>query len=239
MGKIRNVRSDKKITFKPEYPYVIVCEGMDEYSFLIAYLTYLEQNEKEKFVDCHNVVDFGGINDMNKLLKDIKQLPKYDDMRGFLIVRDAEHDANAAVKSLQLQIKNTWNIDMDNTGTIQTTDDGMKVGFFLLPGFDEKVNFISGTLEDLCLDIIGDIDEPLSANDLLQCVDEYIDCITKKRGKSMKWLHKNRLHMYFSSTDKFVGYKLGETAKKGAFDLSSPRLLHLKEMIFQMQGDTL
>ena len=230
---------EKKIKFKSEYPYVIVCEGKDEYSFLIAYLTHLEQNEKERFVDCHNVVDFGGINDINKLLNDIKQFPKYDDMKGFFIVRDAEGDANAAIKSLQSQIKNTWDIDIDNTGTIQTTDDGIKVGFFLLPGFDEQGNFINGTLEDLCLDIICDIDEPISANNLLQCSDEYIDCITKKRGKSMKWLHKNRLHMYFSSTDKFVGDKLGEAAKKGAFDLSSPRLSRLKEMIFQMQGETL
>ena len=230
---------EKKIKFKSEYPYVIVCEGMDEYSFLIAYLTYLEKNEKERFVDCHNVVDFGGINDMNKLLNDIKQLPKYDDMKGFLIVRDAEGKADDAVKSLQLQIKKTWNIDIDDTGTLQTTNDGIKIGFFLLPGFDEQGNFINGTLEDLCLDIIGDIDEPLSASNLLQYTDEYIDCIIKKRGQSMKWLHKNRLHMYFSSTDKFVGDKLGEAAKKGAFDFSGSKLSHLKEMIFQMQGDAL
>jgi len=70
---------EKKIKFKSEYPYVIVCEGKDEYSFLIAYLTHLEQNEKERFVDCHNVVDFGGINDMNKLLNNTKRPSSEDD----------------------------------------------------------------------------------------------------------------------------------------------------------------
>ena len=237
MGKIRNARSDKKITFKPEYPYVIVCEGMDEYSFLIAYLTYLEQNEKEKFVDCHNVVDFGGINDMNKLLNNIKNLPRYDEMKSFLIVRDAERDANAAVKSLQLQIKKTWDIDIDDTGAIQTTDDGVKVGFFLLPGFDEQGHFLNGTLEDLCWGIIDDSHDSLNDNSLLQFIDKYMCDIAQRRDKPWIWPHKNRLHLYFSSTDEFVGDKLGEAANEGAFDLSSPRLSHLKEMIFQMQGD--
>ena len=235
MGKSPNVRFDQKIRFKPEYPYVIVCEGMDEYSFLLSYLKHLEKNEQERFIDCHNVVDFGGINDMNKLLNDIKQLPKYDEMKAFLIVRDAERDADAAVKSLQLQIKRTWNVDIDNTGAIQTTDDGMKVGFFLLPGFDEQGNFLNGTLEDLCL---GIIDDSLNENSILQCVDKYMCDIEQRRDKPWIWPHKNRLHLYFSSTDEFVGDKLGEATKKGAFDLSSPRLSHLKEMIFQMQGDT-
>ena len=62
MGK--RTGNNAQIKFNPQYPYTIVCEGVDEYYFLIAYLDYLERNEREKFVDCHNVVDFGGINDM-------------------------------------------------------------------------------------------------------------------------------------------------------------------------------
>ena len=115
-----------KNKFDSDHPYVIICEGMDEYSFLIAYLSYLEKYEKDRFSDCHNVVDFGGINDINKLLNDIKNFPKYDDMKGFLIVRDAELDANAAIQSMQSQINRTWGIDINDTGTIQTTDDGKK-----------------------------------------------------------------------------------------------------------------
>ncbi|MBQ1510043.1 MAG: hypothetical protein IIZ54_04000 [Selenomonadaceae bacterium] len=234
MGK--RTGNNAQIKFNPQYPYTIVCEGVDEYYFLIAYRDYLERNEREKFVDCHNVVDFGGINDINKLLNDIKNLPKYDEMKGFLIVRDAERDANSAVQSMQMQINRTWGVNIDATGAIKTTADDMKVGFFLLPGFNEQGNFADGTLEDLCLDIICDSSDPISAKDLLKCTDEYIDCVTEKRKKNLIWVHKNRLHSYLSATDKFVGDKLGEAAQKGAFDFSSKKLAPLKEMIFQMQG---
>ena len=114
MGK--RTGNNAQIKFNPQYPYTIVCEGVDEYYFLIAYLDYLERNEREKFVDCHNVVDFGGINDINKLLNDIKNLPKYDEMKGFLIVRDAERDANSAVQSMQMQINRTWGVNIDDVG---------------------------------------------------------------------------------------------------------------------------
>ena len=183
-------------------------------------------------------VDFSFLYIYYKLLNNIKSLPKYDEMKAFLIVRDAERDASASVKSLQLQIKKTWGIDIDNAGTIQTTDDGIKVGFFLLPGFDEQGHFLNGTLEDLCWGIIDDsYDSRLRENSLLQFVDKYMLDIEQRRDKPWIWPHKNRLHLYFSSTDEFVGDKLGEAANEGAFDLSSPRLSHLKEMIFQMQDD--
>lgn len=223
-----------KRKFLPEKPYVIICEGADEYFFMIAYLDYLEKTE-QLFQDCHNVIDFGGTNDVGKGIDDIKIYPHYEDMKGFLIIRDAEADAVAASTSLQDHIKRTWGIELDASGRIQTDSEGVKVGFCLLPGINEDGHFRNGTLEDLCLDIITDAKEPIAASNLLPEVDDYVYRIQEKRGAEMRHLHKNKLYLYLSSTDTFVGSKVGEAAKYGAFDLNSDKLAYLKDLILQMQ----
>ncbi len=232
--KQKKNNTEEKATLKPNLPYVIICEGKDEYYFLISFLTYLVKNEAS-FQDCWNVIDFGGINDINQALENLIKYRNYQAMKGFLIVRDAEKDVGAAIASLKDRIKRTWQIELEDSGAIQTAPDGMKVGFFLLPGVDESKRFISGTLEDLCLSIVHDAREPLPAEEILAKGEIYLKHLCKKRGKEMIHPHKNRLHLFFSSTDQFVGDKIGEAAKKGAFDFSNPRLAQLKNLILQMQ----
>jgi len=225
---------NKNVKFNPEKPYIIICEGADEYFFLIEYLNYLE-NTEALFKDCHYVIDFGGIDDVNNGIEDIKIYPHYEDMKGFLIIRDAETKVNSAVESLQYRIKETWGIEIKETGEIKTDKDNVKVGFFLLPGKNEQGRFRNGTLEDLCWDILLDSKESVSLEKLLNSVDDYITKIEKIREEDMKRRHKNKLHLYFSSTDLFVGSKIGEAAKYGAFDFSNEKMTDLKKMILQMQ----
>ena len=224
----------ENIKFNPEKPYVIICEGADEYHFMIAYLNYLERTER-LFQDCHHVIDFGGIDDVGKGIDDIKIYPHYEEMKGFLIIRDAETNATSAVDSLQHDIRQTWGLEIEATGQIQKDEEGVKVGFFLLPGVNEDGHFRNGTLEDLCLDIITDAEEPISVSNLLPEIDKYLYKIQETRGAEMRHLHKNKLYLYLSSTDTFVGSKVGEAAKCGAFNLNSDKLAYLKDMILQMQ----
>ena len=224
-----------KIKFRPEYPYVIICEGKDEYAFLISYLNYLEKNE-EAFVDCHNVIDFGGITDVNQGLKNLKMYPGYEDMKGFLIVRDAERDARGAVRSVKHHVKQVWGLDLDDDGEIRISDEGVKIGYYLLPGLDEGGSFVNGTLEDLCVDIIAGSSDSTYAEDLMLITDNYMLNLIENRGKNFICPHKNRLHLFLSATDKYVGAKVGEAASWGAFDLASPKLAQLKKLILQMQG---
>lgn len=75
---MHNKRSN--IKFRAEYPYVIICEGKDEYAFLLAYLEYLERNDA-LFIDCHNVIDFGGITDVAQGIKNLKMYLDFADAR--------------------------------------------------------------------------------------------------------------------------------------------------------------
>ena len=229
----RNNTEEKEI-LNPNLPYVIICEGKDEYYFLISYLDYLAKNEPD-FQDYCNVIDFGGIDDINQALENLTKYRNYQAMKSFLIVRDAEKDVSAAIASLKERISRTWQIKLDDSGAFQATADKNKVGFFLLPGMDESKRFISGTLEDLCLDIAQDSKGPLSAKEILKQEESYLQHLIVKRGKEMIRPHKNRLHLFFASTDSFVGDKVGEAANKGAFDFSSNKLSRLRDMILQMQ----
>ena len=233
-GKNSN-NSFGKVTFKPECPYVIICEGKDEFSFLIAYLNYLQKNE-ESFIDCYNVLDFGGITDVSQGIDNIKKYPHYEDMKAFLIVRDAELDAEAAKCSIKNHVKQVWEIDLKDNGEMKVSNDDTKIGYYLLPGIDENGEFSNGTLEDLCLDIIDARIDKIPTSEVLSSVDKYMGEVIAQRGKDFSRPHKNRLHLYLSSTDEYVGAKVGEAAKWGAFDMSSPKLDMLKRMILEMQN---
>lgn len=234
----KNKRKDDKsrqILYK-EYPYVILCEGQDEKNFLIWYLEYLKKNE-QTFQDKHNIIDFGGNEDLERTLKTISLTDFYDDMKSFLIIRDAERDVEVAIKFLKAQIKRNWNINLEADGAPKKNSDGVKVGFFLLPGMNESGNFRNGTLEDLCLELVQiPSRENISAKDIYSLTLEFLTEIKNRRNIDFSRIHKNRIHALLSGTDKFVGMKIGEAAKSGAFDLSSEYLSIFRKRILQMQN---
>jgi len=218
----------------PSQPYVIICEGKDEKKFLINFLEYLKKTN-DSFQDCHRIIDFGGIDDVRQGLQNIKNIRHYGKMKSFLIIRDAEKDAMGAIDSVISIIKKVWGVDLGIDGGIQQDDTGVKIGFFLFPGMGENGKFRDGTLEDLCVDLLRDFEEPISAKEILALTDEYLRNITKIREKEMIRHHKNRIHVFFSGTDKFVGSKIGEAADKGAFDFSNTKLLRLQKLILETQ----
>ena len=223
-----------KIELIPNQPYVIICEGKDEKKFLINYLKYLKKTN-DSFQDCHRIIDFGGIDDVRQGLQNIKSIRHYGKMKSFLIIRDAEKDAIGAIDSVVSVIKKVWGVDLGHDGGIQQDDTGVKIGFFLFPGMGDDGKFRNGTLEDLCVDLLRDFEEPISAKDLLTLTDDYLRNITKCRKKEMVRHHKNRIHVFFSGTDKFVGSKIGEAADMGAFDFSSTKLLRLQKLVLETQ----
>jgi len=105
-----------------------------------------------------------------------------------------------------------------------------RTAFILFPGFSEseegKEILETGTLEDHCLAMVDEVR-------IIKCVDEYLACV-KGAGKEIKHEHKARLHTYLSGKDKFVGLKVGEAARAGAWDWNHPRLEKMKEIILAM-----
>ena len=182
----------------------------------------------------YNIIATNGVDNIKEFIKKCKNYDNYAYVKSLLFIRDADQNAKGAVNSLQNQISAAWNINLDNFGNYKSDDNGLKIGFFIMPGLNEKGEFRNGTLEDLCLEILHIQEENINYSGIISQVDLYIKNIEEVRGKNFKTSHKNRLHLCFSSTDKFVGSKIGGAAKKGAFDFNSNKLIRLKDMILQM-----
>jgi hypothetical protein len=94
-----------------------------------------------------------------------------------------------------------------------------KIAFMFFPGFD-KAGLRAGALEDRCLDIVKDFST-------FGCVDAYIQCL-QSNANEIKRSHKTKLHAYLSGKNDFVGLKIGEGAKAGAWDWEHSKLKHSK-----------
>ena len=90
----------------------------------------------------------------------------------------------------------------------------------------------NGTLENLCLDILNmNVNDNFVNYSTLNYSREYIYNIEKKNNYNLSRQHKNLLHAYFSSTNRFVNMKIGEAARAQAFDWDSKNLSDLREFL--------
>lgn len=175
------------------------------------------------------VQDFGGINDLDYFLDMIKVLPNYEKVPAILIVRDAETNPEGAIQSIQNSLmKNDFNVPSEPYLYIPGKP---SIEFAILPGnVNSDGKYSSGALEDLCMLTVKE--EPL-----LKKVDEFLETI--QREVKLTHLHKSRLHTYLAVNDKFVGMKLGEAARAGAWDWKHPDFSKLKQALLDIEQATL
>jgi len=169
--------------------------------------------------------DFGGIDGLTVFIGNLMRTEGFEMVKHILVLRDAETDANKAVDMVQSAFRmnglpvpaqaHIWKKETNSTET----------AFTLLPACNEEP--FSGTLEDLCWDIL--VDE--HAGEMRTDVISFINEIKKNYGTVTVHEHKSRLHTYFSINEAYISLKIGEAAKAGAFNWESEKLEGLKELI--------
>ena len=171
------------------------------------------------------VQDFGGINDLDDFLDMIKVLPNYEKVPAILIVRDAETNPEEAIQSIKESLKkNGFNIPAEPYSYLPSKPG---IEFALLPGnTNAECKYCPGALEDLCMLTVKE-------DPLLKKVDEFLETIQRK--VKLTHLHKSRLYSYLAVKDKFVGMKLGEAARAGAWDWKHPNLSKLKKAMLDIE----
>lgn len=216
--------------FEIEKPYVIVCEGEDDLSFLLEYLKYLDKN---KFIDKNlfKIIQTNGVTNIPKEMKNYKSYPNYEFMKGFLFTRDADKNPESAVDSMVGNIKDTWGVKLDRTGDFKIDSDDIKIGFFIFPGLDNTGNYRAGTIEDFCTEIFNLSDG--NTQKILSLVEEHMKKLNDS-NITFKTPHKNKLHLCLDSTNNFIGNKIGEAASRKAFDFSSDKFSVLKTRIIDL-----
>ena len=211
--------------------HLILCEGKDAENFLIYYLNSEALKEHPIFSNDFQVIDFGGNDDLPKFLDAINGYPGYDVVSSLLVIRDAERDAEKAKRDVRTafckadfpipECPHEWKEGKKESKSL-------KAGFLLFPTCDN--NPTEGTLEDLCLHILSEEKGEV----ILTAIEEFMLSLHEKYGREFPHEFKTKLHTYFSVTDDYVSMKVGQAAKKGAFDWNSPKLEPLKNFLLEL-----
>ena len=75
------------------------------------------------------------------------------------------------------------------------------------------------------------INQKYNPNVMLNKVAGFMDMLQNENIRKFSHDFKTSLHCFFSVTDPFVGLKIGESAKAGAFDWSSEELSGLNSCL--------
>ncbi len=215
------LQENEKLEIK--YPKLLLVEGRDAYLFWIYALQPFG-------VDDVQVMNFGGITELTIFLKTLSGMSGYDKVTTIVIARDAEMNSKTAADNIKNALKKAQLSAPVHSFEFSVTTP--RVAFMLFPGFNDNKELISGTLEDLCVEIIKDSDEQK-----LDCVKAYLNCLKiylKGKGQEIKRPHKMFLHAYFAGENKYVGMKIGEASKAGVWDWGHDKLKPFKDIITAM-----
>lgn len=197
---------------------LILCEGVDALYFLVSFLESTEYKDMLEEEEGIQIIDFGGNSELSKMLQVLKVTDNFDKVKSILIVRDAETNYNEAINEIKTALKGNDFAVPNEACEKAIKENSVSIGFLLFPTCSKEL--LNGTLEDLCLNIITEENKDKVKN----IVNDYLNNMKKEGYTELKHLHKNILHSYLQSKDKFVTMKLGEAARAGAFDFKSEEL---------------
>lgn len=209
---------------RPDFEHLIACEGVDAKFFLIRFFesdalrgSFFERSIK--------IDDFGSLDNLPRYLNSLNLSEESQKLKTLLIIRDMEYskEPQAVMQSIRDVLKNAGFAVPSDHGEWSDNPEGPRTAFLLFPDF---VTPCKGTLEDLCQQILRLNADTCSIED----AREYVSSLENKYQRSFKRKHKNHLHAFFSGTDDYVGLKVGEAAKAGAFDWGSEALKPLLEL---------
>lgn len=171
------------------------------------------------------VQDFGGINDLDDFLDMIKVLPNYEKVPAILIVRDAETNPEGAIQSIQESLrKNHFVVPAEPYSYLPGKP---SIEFAILPGnMNSDGKYCPGALENLCMLTV-------ETASLLNNIDKFLESIQQETP--LTHLHKSRLHTYLAVKNKFVGMKIGEAAKAGAWNWEHSAFSPLKKAMYDIE----
>jgi len=200
---------------KIDHKKLLLAEGRDAELFLVWAGRHFRPEMD------FQVMDFGGIKELTNFLKLLANDESYDNVETIVVARDAETDAEAAIKS----VKNSMNeakIPVPEKPFEYTQESSLKTAFMIFPGPE----YTSGRLEDLCLLTVEN-------DPLLECVDDYLEC-AKAKGEQLPRIHKSKLHCFLAGKKDYAGLPIGLASRKKAWDFDHPSLEPFKRIIREM-----
>lgn len=219
-------RSAGKTKIRDGVQHLILCEGKDEFNFLIYYLNSEALSDHPEYSQSIQVEDFGGNEELSTKLVLWTKAPGFEHLKTLLIIRDAEQNAELAVNSIVSAFQKAG-LPTPLQPHQFALSESLKTGFLMFPACSSEL--VNGTLEDLCLSILRE-----NESVILDRVDSFLSELEGQSIRTFPRRFKAQLHTYLSVTDKFVSLKVGEAAKAGAFNWNSPSLDSIKSFLAEM-----
>ncbi len=181
---------------------LLLVEGKDQQNFFSAFLSHID------LADDVQVMDYGGIGDLQKFLPTLVKTPNFTDVQSIGIVRDAEKSEGDAFKSVQSSL--------EKSGLPIPLQPGMKfanghqghpmVGVLILPGKGQP-----GMLETL-------VNATFADTEIDDCISQFFTCVEKSEAKSPPNKDKARTFAFLAVTPN-AHHSVGVAAKQGVVNL--------------------
>ena len=195
-------RAKGKGPFTIECPYFILCEGLDDFKFLVSYLNSDALMYDSRFSNDIQVEKYDGVDNLASFLDNLIKMDNFEKINRILIIRDAETEASSAPAKIQSALFNN-NLPVPSSCNKWADSDGiLKTAFTLFPSCNEVP--VNGALEDLCWEILAREDSEIFKND----VQSFVGNMKDKYDSIRSHEHKSRLHTYFSVNDEYISMKI-------------------------------
>ena len=203
--------SNKKLTIQKTK--LVLAEGADAYFFLIWALEAYKINDVQ-------VMNFGGIDELDNFMNVLTQLDGFDDVESLVVARDAETNYQNALDNVKNSFTRNNLFAPDNA--FEFNEAKPRAAIMIFPGYNSNGQPENGCLENLCLKTIND---PVleSAKSFLRHINDNHEQLSHE--------HKSLVHSYLSVKNKFVGSKLGEAARFGAWNWQADVLEPFKRIL--------
>jgi hypothetical protein len=187
----------------------LLVEGGDDLVFFQALMRHLGLSGIQ-------LQRFGGVSELQGFLKALRRVPGFATVTALGIVRDADLDPASAFRSVQGALRSAR---LPAPRAVRSTAAGPpRVGVLLLPAAAT-----SGTLETLCL-------QAVTADPVLACVDEYVQCVERCLGSLPGHRDKARAHTFLASRPR-PEVRVGDAAAAGYWPWAHSCFDHVKQFL--------
>ena len=187
----------------------LLIEGNDQRNFFEAFIEHLSLENIQ-------IQNFGGVNELRNFLPAFVNMPNFQIVQSFGIVRDAETSAGSAFQSVQSSLRNAELSVPDSPA--KRTGISPAVTVLILPG-DGR----SGMLETLLCESFAD-------TSVDRCIDDFFTCVENLPDVSIKNPDKARAHAYLT-TKPDPHFSVGVAAKNDYWDLDHDVFRNVRDFL--------
>jgi hypothetical protein len=193
-------------------PVLTLCEGSDEQNLLGELAKHLRLSAQ--FFDC------GGKDRFRGRFAAVVDAPQWRRVRSLGVIRDAESDADATVRSIKSGLE-VHGLAVPDAPMVRATAEGSPDVTFLVVPFGEE----AGMLEDLVLRLFHD-------SPSWSCQRGFFDCLEAVGTAPRKDVSKRRVLVGLAALQtKNVALRMGEAAQMGSLDFDHPAFEELRRFL--------